>query len=248
MSEPTQRQTRGGKSALAGGLELSVAHTLDKVVEAWQLVYHAYRRSGLIDTNPFAIHTSPQAVGPNTLVMLGRLGFMPANTLSAYLDGPVSLPLDSVYADELNPLRKRGRRLMEIGLFADRRDHVQRSAKGLLELMRYMFFFARHNSVNDVVIGVHPNHAMYYQRMFGFEVLGAVRKYPTVNDAAVSLLRFDMQTVARIEPMPKGLAFFAGRELPAAAFKDRYSFDEADVRRSAISMYLAYKLNASRAA
>jgi hypothetical protein len=48
--------------------------------------------------------------------------------------------------------------------------------------------------------------------------------------------------------LPKGLAFFAGRALPPSVFKDRYSFDDPDLRRSPISMYLAYKNNAQRAA
>ena len=229
-------------------LELTMARTLDDVVEAWELVYFAYRRSALIDANPFQLHTPSQAVGPSTLVMTGRLGYMPANTLSAYLDSPAALPLDTVYAEELGALRKLGRRLMEIGLFADRRDHVQRSARGLLELMRFMFFFARHNDVDDVVIGIHPNHAPFYKRMFAFEPLGKVRRYPAVNDAAVTLLRVDMHKIMKIEPLPYGLAFFASKELPAAAFKERYLFDEPTIRNSRIARYLEYKKHTKRAA
>jgi hypothetical protein len=225
-----------------------MARTLEDVVEAWELVYFAYRRSTLIDPNPFRLHTPTQAVGPSTLVMTGRLGYMPANTLSAYLDSPAALPLDSVYPEELGQMRKLGRRLMEIGLFADRRDQVQRSARGLLELMRFMFFFARHNDVDDVVIGIHPNHAAFYRRMFAFEQIGEIRRYPTVNNAAVTLLRVDMHKIMKIEPLPYGLAFFAERELPAVAFKDRYPFDEPTIRSSRLARYLEYKKHTKRAA
>src|SRR5687768_1246331 len=237
-----------GDSPHHTALELTMARTLDDVVEAWELVYFAYRRLALIDQNPFQLHAPSQAVGPSTLVMTGRLGYMPANTLSAYLDGPGALPLDTVYAEELGTIRKLGRRLMEIGLFADRRDHVQRSARGLLELMRFMFFFARHNDVDDVVIGIHPNHASFYKRMFAFEPLGKVRRYPAVNDAAVTLLRVDIHKIMKIDPLPYGLAFFASKELAAAAFKERYLFDDPTIRNSRIARYLEYKKHTKRAA
>jgi hypothetical protein len=229
-------------------LQLSIARTVDDVIEAWQLVYFAYRRAKLIDANPFRLHTPPQAIGSSTLVLIGRLGYMAANTISGYVDRTGSLPLDTVYADELGTLRKQGRRLMEIGLFADRRDHVQRSAKGLLDLMRFMFFFAKHGGVDDVVIGIHPSHAAFYQRMFAFQPTGQIRKYPVVNNAPVRLLRVDMHAIMKIDPLPRGLAFFASHQLPSIAFKDRYLFDDPALRNSPIVKYLAYKNHAQRAA
>src|SRR4051812_1164893 len=115
-------------------LNYYVSRTLDDVLEAWQLVYLAYRRAELIDTNPFELHTIPQAVGPQTLVITGCLGPMAATTLSAYTDSPAGLPLDSVYPEEIGALRKQGRKLMEVGLFGDRRDHLVRSSEGLFDL------------------------------------------------------------------------------------------------------------------
>ena len=248
MSETIPPRDAGAGDPPHTALELSVARTLDDVIEAWELVYFAYRRAGLIDANPFRLHTPTQAVGPKTLVMVGRLGYLPANTLSAYIDSGGTLPLDTVYSAELGGIRKCGRRLMEIGLFADRRDHVQRSARGLLELMRFMFFFARHNGVDDVVIGIHPNHAAFYQRMFAFERLGESRRYPAVNNAAVTLLRVDMHRIMKIDPLPKGLAFFATRQLPSVAFNERYVFDVPSIRDSRVARYLEYKTHTQRAA
>src|SRR5437660_92608 len=117
------------------GLNFFVARTLDDVVEAWSVVYYAYLRAGLIDSNPFEVHTVPQALGPHTLVVTGCLGPLSVSTLSAYVDNPAGVPLDAVYRAELDGLRKQGRRIMEVGLFADRRDHIARTAPGLPELM-----------------------------------------------------------------------------------------------------------------
>src|SRR4051812_40286455 len=131
------------------GLNFYVARTLEDVLEAWQLVYIAYRRAELIDANPFELHTMREAVGPQTLVVTGCLGPLSVSTLSVYLDNPAGLPLDSVYREQLAGLGGNGRRVMEVGLFGDRRDHMNRSAEGLFELMRFAFFYGMHNGVDD---------------------------------------------------------------------------------------------------
>ena len=78
--------TRPGRPT--SGLEYYVAQTLAEVEEAWGLVYDAYRRDDLIDVNPYQIHTTTQAIGPNTAVILGCLGPLAVGTISAYTDGP----------------------------------------------------------------------------------------------------------------------------------------------------------------
>ena len=159
----------------ASGLEFYIAHTMEEVEEAWGLVYDAYRRDNLIDVNPHRVHTTSQAVGPNTAVILGCLGPLAVGTISAYTDGPEGLPLDSVYLTEISALRRGGRKLMEVGLFADRRERINRAADGLFALMRFSYFFGFPMECDDIIIGVHPRHAPFYMRLLGFERIGPVR-------------------------------------------------------------------------
>lgn len=230
------------------GLNFYVARTLDDVLEAWQLVYIAYRRAELIDSNPYELHTMRQAVGPQTLVVTGCLGPLSVSTLSVYLDSPVGLPLDSVYKDALAKLRGDGRRIMEVGLFGDRRDHLNRSAEGLFELMRFAYFYAIYNKVDDAVIGIHPDHAAFYKRFFAFEQIGDSRDYPTVKNNPVIPLRLDLHTAPKLDPLPKGLRYFAENELPERVFANRFGFDEGQVASSPIAQFLNYKKGAVRAA
>ena len=181
----------GDRSVQAGELSFDVARTIEDVAQAWQLVYRAYLRTGLIHANPTRIHTVPQAIGRNTVVVCGRVYGRIVSTLSGYVDGPQSLPLDSVYAAQLDALRAAGCRLMEVGLFADRRLHLERSREAILELMRYVCYFGVHAGATDAVIGVHPHHAAYYTRLLGFDVSGPIRRYGAVNEAEVVLLRLD---------------------------------------------------------
>jgi hypothetical protein len=236
------------KERARSGLNFYVARTLEDVLEAWQLVYIAYRRAELIDPNPFELHTVPQAVGPQTLVVTGCLGPLAVSTLSVYLDHPGGLPLDSVYREQLADLRGEGRRVMEVGLFGDRRDHMNRSAEGLFELMRFAFFYGMHNRVDDAVIGIHPDHAAFYERFFGFERIGDAREYPTVKNNPVVPLRWDFRTKPKLDPLPKGLRYFAENQLPERVFASRFMFDPGQVAASPIAQFLAHKRGAVRAA
>lgn len=223
----------------ASGLEYYVAQTLAEVEEAWGLVYDAYRRDDLIDVNPYRIHTTPQAVGPNTAVIIGCLGPLAVGTISAYTDGPSGLPLDTVYLPEINALRRNGRKLVEVGLFADRREHINRAADGLFALMRFSYFFGFPMECDDIIIGVHPRHAPFYMRLLGFERIGAVRSYPTVKDHAVVLLRLQLKESLQAVPLPKGLAYFTEAAVPAKAFDHRFRFNPADIIDSRLGRFIA---------
>jgi hypothetical protein len=227
----------------SSGLEFYVAQTIEEVEEAWGLVYEAYRRDDLIDVNPHEIHTTTQAVGPNTAVILGCLGPLAVGTISAYTDGPGGLPLDSVYLTEINALRRGGRKLMEVGLFADRREHINRAADGLFALMRFSYFFGFPMECDDIVIGVHPRHAPFYMRLLGFERIGAVRSYPTVKDHAVVLLRLRLKESLAAVPLPKGLAYFSEAAVPAKTFEHRFRFERAQIADTRIGRFIAERQN-----
>lgn len=223
------------------GLNFFVSSTLEEVEEAWGLVYQAYVRDDLIDPNPYEIHTTEQAAGPRTAVILACLGPLLVGTLSIYSDENQGLPLDSVYGAEIAALRRSGGTLMEIGMFADRREHMNRSADGLFELMRYAFYFALHMRIDNAIIGVHPRHAPFYMRLLGFQRLGAVRSYPTVKDRAVVLLGLNVRQTMAADPMPKGFRHFIDSPLGPEAFSRRFRFDDPRVAGSRIGKFLAEK-------
>lgn len=229
------------------GLSFLVARTLRDVEEAWGLVYQAYRRDKLIDANRHEIHTTRQAVGPRTAVILASLGPVLTGTLSVYADGTEGLPLDSVYPAEIDALRQAGRRIVEVGLFADRREQMNRAADGLFELMRFTYYFAIEMKADDGIIGVHPRHAPFYMRLLGFDKIGPVRAYPTVCDRAVVLLRIPIRERVERDPRPKGLAYFLDHPLGPEAFAGRFLFDDPQMPSSRLGMFLSDKRTATAA-
>src|SRR5690606_10800763 len=67
--------------------EFGVARTHREVLDCWRLVYNCYTSTGLIDANPYELHTSAQAIKPGTTVIYGRTQGVIDSTLSVIPDG-----------------------------------------------------------------------------------------------------------------------------------------------------------------
>lgn len=235
MSPHNQDGDAGGSKS---GLSFDVARNVADVERAWELVYRSYLRAGLIRPNPQEIHTLPEATRASSAVMIGQINGLTVSTMSTYLDVEGRLPLDAGYPRELDGLRAQGRRLMEAGLFADRREHIARSMAALMELMRHTFFYAFHNDAQDIVIGVHPHHAGFYEKCFGFERFGDDSACPHTNGAPLVPLRLDIPTKYNQERLPRGLAFFKRDPLDKSAFDYRFRFSAERLAGSRIEAYL----------
>lgn len=215
----------------AAGLRFHVASTLHDVITAWRLVYESYRHTDIIAPNPHHIHTNQQAASPAAAVFVGELNGQTDTTLTAIHDSDAGLPLDAVYPAELGALRNRGRQLSEIGLFADRRESIGRSLNALLDLIRLAFYYTHRSDATSIVIGVHPHHAGFYQRMFGFDIASDVRSYEAANGKPVVLMHLPMLERLMAAPVPRGISYFLQRPVAEAEFLSRYRFP-ADALRA----------------
>lgn len=233
-SRAVRRRTR---PLNVGNLDIAVAHTREEVATAWQLVYRSYRDADLIKDNPFQIHTVPHALRTSTTVVLGRLDKELVSTLTMMHDSKKGgLPLDCVYKTRLDELRSEGRKLMEVGLFADRRLHIGRATAAFMEMMRFVFYNSCYH-LADIVIGVHPSHASFYQRNFGFAIDGHVDVHPTVNHRPVVLLRGDTQAQLTANPVPMQLKEYLNRPVPRAAFANQTPLNREDVAGSVLANF-----------
>ena len=222
------------------GLAFAAAQTLAEVVDAWTLVYRSYLQAGLIRSNPWRLHTVPQAIQPRAAVICGRIGELMVSTISGYVDQPdgAGLPLDAVYPDQLAELRREGRQLLEIGLFADRREHIERSIEALLELMRRVTYFGVTLGCTDGVVGVHPRHAPFYERLLGFERIGEEKTYSLVKDNPVVLLRLDWDGKISLPKPPRGLRYFRDNPISLEAFAQRFVLSKQAVAGTDLEQYL----------
>ena len=228
------------------GLTFGPASSIEQVIEAWTLVYRSYLRSGLVQTNRWRVHTVPHAIQSHSVVICGRIQELTVSTLSAYFDqsGGIGLPVDEIYPDEVAALRDDGRRLMEIGLFADRREHIQRSVDALLELMRHVCYFGANFGATDGLIRVQPRHAAFYTRLLGFDQIGAEKPHPTVEGRSTVLLHLDGYGKIKGDNLPRGLRHFKSHPLDSDAFAERYVLDGQGIAGSPIEQYLRHTTHA----
>lgn len=219
------------------GLTFHVARSLEQVTAAWKLVYYRYHENGLIDDNDFAIHCTPFAVQHRSVIIYGAKSGEVASTITVMNDTDAGLPLDGVYPNELNELRRQGHRLLEVGLLADRRSSMRRFIVAMHHLMRYPYFWGKHLDM-DILCGVHPHHADFYKKQLGFEQIGPVKQYATVNDHLVVPLRMNVAEVLKRPHLPKINAIFEQNPLHEQAFDGRYRFNTADLTGSTLGGYL----------
>ena len=111
-------------------------------------------------------------------------------TMSLCLDSPILLPADENFRDVLDRLRVAGRRLCEPSRLAIDKGVTKRVFAALIHTA-YLYARVVHRC-SDCVIEVNPRHVMFYQRMLGFEGVGAERPCTRVGAPAV-LLRLPLE-------------------------------------------------------
>jgi hypothetical protein len=252
-TSPAAPQASPAPAGEAEALTFRVARDLKEVIASWRVVYDVYVRSGFIHPNPYLIHTTPHVLSTSSAVFHSAIGDEVESTLTAMVDGPMGLPLDSVFRPELDAFRQRGRRLTEYGLFAHtrqlanpemerraeackeaRRESEARVQSSIVHLMRLAFYFALTRNSSDFVVGVHPKHARFYTRAFGFKQIGPVKTYATVNHRAVTLLHANLEQSLQLDPLPHALDYCLQNPVSVEAFEERCTFRPRDLASSPI--------------
>ena len=159
---------------------------------ALALVHDNYVRCGYIPPHPSGMRMTPFLALPTTQTYVAIMDDDVVATLTLHYDSEMSLPADAVFGRELAALRRQGRRLLEVGLLADRRRALQRSMSVLLRMMKRVFWAGRLDKVDDVVATVRPRHAPFYRRLLCFDPISPVKPYAAVANVPVVLLRADL--------------------------------------------------------
>jgi hypothetical protein len=193
-------------------ITVKVATTRAELEGAFRLVYRRYLGSGLCSTNPHEMRVTPYHLLPTTAVFVAVYQGEVIFTMSLIADGGRGVPMESVFPAEVGELRAKGVRFGEVSCMADRRRDMTRFLPLFVRVTRHMFQFARHHGVERLVVAVHPKHARFYERFFGFRQLSqGVRRYQSVENkpAVACSLDWGWMTAERHaqffgEPIPAG--------------------------------------------
>jgi hypothetical protein len=177
-----------------------IAESRDERRAAFELVYESYLETGLSKPNSFGMRVTPYHLLPTTEVFVACTEGETVATVSLIIDGELGLPLQSMYGDEVARRRSSGLRLSEISCLAKRSDGSKQFLAQFCELTRLMTQYSRMRHVDQMLLVSHPRHARFYQRYFGFELVGGLTVCNHVCGNPAVALCLDFQRVEEEPP------------------------------------------------
>ena len=172
-----------------GGIpfRIDLAASAVESLAASTLVQRRYAERGYRCSMPDAPHDAHE------LTLVANQADATIGTLTIGFDNPTGLHIDDVFRAEADALRAAGSRICEFTKLA--LDRIERSAHVLASLFETAYLYAhRVMGFDKLLIEVNPRHAKYYERMYGFAILGEPRLNRRVEATAV-LMCLDLARV-----------------------------------------------------
>lgn len=159
---------------------IRLANTQDRRESASILINKMYSWRGYNSNNTLEEN-------PNRITLIASDNHDVIGTLSIGLDSPMGLFADEMYHEELEALRREGRKICEYNKLAiDPAIKTKRIIASLFHVA-YLYPYGIFGHT-DGVLEVNPRHVKFYERMLGFTRIGPERICPRVDAPAVLLL------------------------------------------------------------
>ncbi len=162
-------------------MEFKIAAAAAEREAALRLVHHRYVQAHLDEDNPYGMRVTPHHLLDTTTIFVGKVHGEVVSTVTLVEDGELGLPMEAMYAEQVQQRRRMGLRLAEVACLADRRQDMRRFVEVFLSLTRLLAQFARRRGVDELVAAVHPKHAPFYRRFVGFQELAGLASCPHVR-------------------------------------------------------------------
>jgi|GEM_PF-4586257 len=180
--------------------EIRITHSREEFSAAFRLVYKEYLRQGLITrSNRYNLRILPHQLLRTSWVFTAIQDKEVVATLSLVEDGELGLPMEELYDSEIDHLRQEGKQLAELTCLAHR-PHTNETmwnrgkvTSTLGILIGHVLNFAMHRKMDTLVISVHPRHASFYRRRYGFVDLGPDRSCPWAGNHPAKALQLDRE-------------------------------------------------------
>lgn len=123
---------------------------------------------------------------PNQITLEACNGQQLFGTLTLVLDSEECLYADTLYKEEIDQFRNRGRRVCEVTRLAFEPRYGSKDVLGSLFHVAYIYARIMHMAT-DAFVEVNPRHMSFYVRMLGFRQIGDVRTCTRVDAPALLL-------------------------------------------------------------
>lgn len=168
---------------------IKIANSLSERESVFQLGYSVYLEKGYIQPNNQEWLIQPYDSDPQTIILIVQdKNNNLAGSLTLVFSESSTLPSEKIYGTEINALRLRGEKMVEISRLIINPE-FRNSKEVLILLFNYLSIFSYHiKHYSSLVIEVNPRHKAYYKSLLNFEEIGVEKPCPIVENAPAVLL------------------------------------------------------------
>jgi hypothetical protein len=173
-------------------LSVKIASGFDDYEQAFLLLARKYQAKGYEEPGIKLFRFTPFHVLPETITVVARDGANVVATLSIVPDTTLlGLPMEAIFGEELDRLRRDGRRIAEVTSLADEGLNHREFAGVFAAMTRLVWQVHIRAGGETWVVAVNPRHGAYYRKRLGAVALGDRRSYPAVLDAPAEAYLID---------------------------------------------------------
>tara|TARA_Y100000310_G_scaffold345691_1_gene468321 strand:- start:2605 stop:3309 length:705 start_codon:yes stop_codon:yes gene_type:complete len=223
---------------------IGTATDLTEVVDCWRIVYYEYLKLGFIEENPFQIFAYKEIINKRTSVYYSKIKSNIISTMSITLDDHSDLPLNKMFNDEINALRKDNGKLAEVGLLARKgTGSIRKYFYDIFLLMLCAHQYAIIHDLDYLIAGINPAHFSFYNRFFTFEKISEEKVHTGLNGQPVVLCKGDFIKQIKqcpIDKMDPAMKNMYLNPILIPNFHNAYDFDAYGIEHSIVGDFLEY--------
>ncbi|MBU4477799.1 MAG: hypothetical protein L6420_01960 [Elusimicrobia bacterium] len=217
-----------------------VARTRDELEEAFSLVYKEYAGRGYIPKHyKSTLRLSLHNAVPSTVTFVALQDNRVIATVTLIPDSVLGLPMDSIFKEEVDVLRKGGLKVAEVSQLSLDGDLFPKNWFSLFNFNKLAFVFKLFKLVldysfytaglNELCIAINPSH-QYLYKFISFKQMGGLKHYGSVNKAPAIAFKCDLTKAKEKLKNRKGLykMFFGGKTL-SESLEKKYTLTNGDL-------------------
>ena len=198
---------------LGGRIRIKIASEREELEQAFRLLSDRYKDRGYDAPHSSGYRYTPYHALPGTVTFVAKEGDRVVATMSLVADNPVlGLPMEGIYGEEVEELRREGRRLAEVTSLAEEGLGHRDFLRTFAAMIRLMFQHHVRQGGDSWVITVNPRHRNYYRKVLGFVPVGPCRSYSAVGDHPAEAFLVDADMMRENAPTKHAEIF--GEPLP----------------------------------
>jgi hypothetical protein len=200
-------------AGLGRHIRVKIASERGEFDQAFRLLAARYKARGYDAPSSRAYRFTPHHALPGTVTFVAKHGERVVATFSLVPDNPsLGLPMECIYGQEVEELRRKGRRLAEVTSLAEEGHSPREFLRVFSAMIRVMFQYHVRHGGDTWVITVNPRHRGYYRKTLGFIPLGPRRSYSAVRDHPAEAFMLDVDLLR--ESVPAKYREIFGEPLP----------------------------------